>query len=351
MLAVLVLVALLGLGQTFSGLRDALDEWHAEQRRAGARDTVTCVGDGTAGNRIQLVSVHRAGTADRFDRDLRLFRTLAAGADDIVDRSARETGGRRHLRYVHDARCRPVVARVEAPADPPLTVRRAAQLLRSQGYDRPDRKYLMFLVDAADPEADPDEPVCGTSLTDERTNQDDRPGPDNAHNRGPSFAMVNEPCWDARTMAHELAHSLGAVLPSAPHATEGGHCTDGADLLCYPDAPGVVVRTVCPPSHALLLDCGHDDYFSTAPRRGSWLATHWNIADSSFLLDPEDAGAPATSAVSPSGGAATGGRSTSSSGPARRRHATRHRFTPLTRRPGPRTGWPTPRASRSSGSG
>jgi hypothetical protein len=66
------------------------------------------------------------------------------------------------------------------------------------------------------------------------------------------------------------------------------------------------VREACPRKHETRLDCGHDDYFSTNPKPGSYLDRNWNIADSEFLLRsdggddiPDAPGAPAPTTAPP----------------------------------------------------
>ena len=79
---------------------------------------------------------------------------------------------------------------------------------------------------------------------------------------------------------HESAHLMGAVQPPAPHSTgTGGHCNEGADVMCYsPDGgdrnQGTMIGS-CP--GALRFDCGFDDYFDAAPEPGEYLDSHWNL--------------------------------------------------------------------------
>ena len=93
--------------------------------------------------------------------------------------------------------------------------------------------------------------------------------------------------------AHELGHTFGAVQNTAPHSTftgqagTGGHCHDEYDAMCYDDDGVATTKPLtytCNVLHAPLLDCGHDDYFHTAPAAGTYLATRWNTAKSRFLI-------------------------------------------------------------------
>jgi hypothetical protein len=137
--------------------------------------------------------------------------------------------------------------------------------------------------------------ICGVG----ESYDDAKAGPLNKNN-GPGgipgmTARIDEGCWGeysnlarGSTEAHELTHTLGAVLSSAPNATRYGHCSDGYDVMCYEDGPGTRLRlNVCPATHQQLLDCGHDDYFSTNPATGSFLKTHWNTANNRFLEGAE----------------------------------------------------------------
>ncbi|MFI5937185.1 RICIN domain-containing protein [Actinoplanes sp. NPDC051494] len=236
----------------------------------GAHD-VACEADGHSGKRVQVLYLHEFGTPSRYSDYVGSIRTWAAGVDEIYDESAAETGGSRHLRYVTTPQCRVDVAEVQLPAGALASFTASTAALAELGYNRTDRKYLMF----ADSHV-----YCsiGTYIADTRK------GLGNRNNGGPSYGRVDAGCWSSSVAALETTHMLGAVLRDSPNATGGGSCTDDYDLLCGPDRSGKEVREVCPKRHETRLDCGHDDYFSTNPAPGSYLAEHWNVALSEFLL-------------------------------------------------------------------
>ncbi|BCJ41598.1 hypothetical protein GCM10010168_54040 [Actinoplanes ianthinogenes] len=234
-------------------------------------DGVPCESDGQSGKRVQALYLYSAGTASRYAKYVNSFRTWSGGVDAIYDASAGETGGSRHVRYVTTPDCTVAVSEVELPAGALDSFASTVKALGDLGYNRTDRKYLMF----ADTNV-----YCGIG-----TYVDDkRAGRTNRNNAGPSYARVDAGCWSSVMAAHELTHVLGAVLNGAPNGTGAGGCLDDYDLLCGADRANRTVRQACPKSHEVRLDCGHDDYFNTNPKPGSYLDTHWNVALSDFLL-------------------------------------------------------------------
>ena len=239
---------------------------------------VACYGDGTSGARVQLIYARAADKVDRYADFVTGFVQLASRIDAVFAQSAAETGGVRHVRFVTDASCTPVVAHVVLSAAGDDDLDGTINDLIAQGYTRTDRKYLVW-VDA--------NVYCGIG----EIYGDDRATQDNYNNGNPSVpgmvARVDNACWGQTYMteAHELMHTLGGVQSTAPHGTGFNHCTDEYDRMCYADGSGEPVSVVCPQaSHEALFDCNHDDYYTTAhPAAPAYLSSHWNTADSSFL--------------------------------------------------------------------
>jgi hypothetical protein len=234
-----------------------------------------CMGTGTDGNRVQAVYVRAADVPDRYDAVASAIRGYAAAVDQVFIDSAAETGGARQVRWVTDSSCNLVIDRVQLTATGDDTLSNTMSELQAIGFNRTDRKYLLW-TDAT--------VYCGIGTI----RGDDQPGSANLNNAGPSYARVDSGCWGLSSPieAHELMHGLGGVQWTAPHRSMYGHCSDDWDRMCYQDDASVVMTYSCDIAHERLFDCNHDDYFHTAPAAGSYLATHWNTANSSFLLDP-----------------------------------------------------------------
>ena len=239
-----------------------------------ATSLARCDGDGVSGTRTEVIYARAANVTDRYSAYLASFRQWASDVDTVYQNSAAATGGSRRIRFVHDSTCTIVVRNVilSTTGDDDFAATRAE--LQAQGYNRLDRAYLVF-VDA--------HVYCGIATMD----YDDQPGQGNVNNSGPAFARIDNACWDLHTVAHEHMHMLGGVQPSAPHTTGGGHCTDEYDVMCYSDRSYTdpPMQYLCS-NQALenAFDCNHDDYYHTDPPAYSYLATHWNVANSPFLF-------------------------------------------------------------------
>lgn len=232
---------------------------------------VACQSNGRAGKRVQVLYLHEFGSPSRYNEYLGSIRTWAAGVDQIFDNSAAETGGSRHIRYVTTPQCRVEVAEVQLPAGSLASFPGSMAALQKLGYNRADRKYLMFADYTT---------YCGIASY----IADNRAGQGNRNNGGPTYARIDSGCWGSSVAAAQTARMLGAQLRESPNASGAGHCTDQWDLLCARDSSGSAMRNVCPKEHALLLDCGNDDYFNTSPKKNTYLEEHWNVALSEFLL-------------------------------------------------------------------
>jgi hypothetical protein len=234
---------------------------------------VDCNGDGISGKRVQVMYVRTADVADRYAESVDAIRRWATEVDVIVQASARKTGGHRQVRFVMDGNCQINVLSVVLAANATGDFRSHILAMRALGYDDPNRKYLMF-VDA--------NVFCGIGSI----QADSQPGAANRSNHTAGYARVDRHCWGGATAAHELIHTLGGIQRDAPNSSGGWHCVDEYDIMCYLDsarAPAIQWRCL-DRGYERLLDCNHDDYFHTAPPPGSYLATHWNVADSPFLL-------------------------------------------------------------------
>ncbi len=258
---------------------------------AAAGGEVPCYGDGTSGKRVQVIYAVAADRPDRFGSVAELIRGYAADADSSYALSARRDGGVRHVRWVTDGSCQLAVDHVVLSPSGDDSISNTRTELRGLGYTSNNRKYLVF-GDAG--------VYCGISYV----AGDDRPDASNPANFGATVSRIDAACWGGRASvpAHELAHALGAVQLSAPHSNGGYHCTDEYDRLCYNDGTGATLTYLCASSEEPLLDCNGDDYFNVAPVPGSWLATHWNLANSAFLESVEPASGttppPATTTTS-----------------------------------------------------
>jgi hypothetical protein len=260
-----------------------------------------CTDDGTSGYRTQVIYARASDSpsGDRYNTYLPSFRQWVAAADDIYNASAAETGGSRHIRFVTDSTCAVVVLNVVLSSAADDTFDKTISELQALGYNHTDRKYMVFM-DA--------NVLCGIGTL----YNDDRPGTENYNNGGyVSYARVDAPCWGAHAVAHEHMHNLGGVQDSAPHSTGGGHCYDEFDVMCYADIPTApAMQRLCADiAHEDRFDCDHDDYYNTNPAPGSYLATHWNAANSRFLVagsslvtpspSPSAASSPAPASPSP----------------------------------------------------
>lgn len=137
---------------------------------------------------------------------------------------------------------------------------------RAAGYDSKQADYLIF-VDAS-------HIGCGIASY----FPDDTLSAHNLSNKGGGYAAVYRPCWEPKTVLHEISHTQGAVAPAAPNSTgKGAHCNQTGDVMCYAPDGGTQNQRMVLGCSELRYDCGFDDYFDAAPEPYEYLSSHWNL--------------------------------------------------------------------------
>ncbi|WP_185949449.1 RICIN domain-containing protein [Microbispora sp. KK1-11] len=234
---------------------------------------VACDGDGTSGKRVEVLYVRESSMPDRYAQLLPMFRAWLADADDQFNDGAATSGRSRHIRYVTTSAsggCAPVVRNLVVPAGSLADFDSGINAVKALGYTSTDRHYLMLTEATV---------ICGVG---EIKGDDLTTGAANLNN-GLAYARVDAipGCFGANAIAHELGHTFGAVQMSAAHSDGSWHCLDQWDLMCYGGTPS---WNCLQWNDYRLPDCNRDDYYNAAPAAGSYLATHWNTANSAYLI-------------------------------------------------------------------
>ena len=257
-----------------------LPDTNVDQRTAAAPNPFArCFDDGRSGPRFQAIYARASDHTDQYSTIVPHIQKWAAEADAVFMGSAAPAGAIRHIRWQHDANCQPTVDHVVLSPSGDDNLANTIAELSLLGYNDPGRKYVVWM-DA--------NTMCGISSYYE----DDRPGTDNFNNGNPiapsTVSRIDNGCWGLGHVgesieAHEIMHALGAVMPTSPHSTILGHCTDDADRMCYADELTIRVNSVCASDQEAYFDCRKDDYFNAAANPAGYLANHWNTARSAFL--------------------------------------------------------------------
>lgn len=252
---------------------------------------VQCSGDNTSGMRVQAIYAYAEDQADRYDELVPYFRGVADNVSNSFSASAKITDGTALLKWVTNGNCEIEIAKVKMKSTEDDSFSETISAVMRSGHDEPGKLYMIWT------EANL---VCGIA----DFISDDNPDPNTNYSSKGTIARYNridKSCW-GQSELHEIVHSMGAVQHTAPHATGRGHCFDGYDAMCYGDG-GVSVdgegARDCSIEFAYYLDCNGDDYFSANPDPGSYLATHWNLFSSNYLItnktkkpDPTDTTPP-----------------------------------------------------------
>lgn len=213
---------------------------------------------------------YRAGSSNRRSSLQSGFDSIIKRSNAVMYNSSVASGAPRQFMFYHNSDCSHIGIDSVAITGDTSSYSNIVNQMRAAGHHYSGSKYLVFM--------DTDQ-GCGIGSI----MPDTKPTQDNANNTGNSYAVVWHGCWNYGE-PHELMHTLGAVSPSAPYGSPSYHCWDQHDVMCYYGGSGHAMVTYCGSSaYIWRYDCNHNTYFDAANATG-WLATHWNTANSKFLV-------------------------------------------------------------------
>jgi hypothetical protein len=249
-----------------------------------------CPGNGRSGPRVRvLLGVPKGTTAPDPASTRSLLRQALYLADANLDATSVAAG--QHYRFFcrHDRTV--TIPMLQLPAigsDNAYTFNDVTSALSAQGFTRPSAIYATFVANID---------CCYGYGGQGSLTADDSPDPSTNSNNGafPRYSMIRlGATFDTTTLAlvfqHETGHNMGAVQNSAPHSSGAFHCYETNDIMCYNDGgpyftTGALV-SVCPDLSSAgmyVFDCGGDDYYNAAPTPSTYIADHWNVAESRWL--------------------------------------------------------------------
>lgn len=230
-----------------------------------------CVDTSAGTPRIHALYVYKSGNSNRLSTLRDAFEGIARRTNAVMYNSSVASGSARQYRFAHGTSvCSNLAISPVAVTGDMSSFGNIINQLRAKGYNDPLTKYLAW-VDT--------DTGCGQGTV----KVDTQPGQSNANNYGNTFAVVWRPCWNYAE-PHELMHTLGAVEADAPYSTAGYHCFDQHDVMCYNDGTHAMSQVCLSSVYIWRYDCKYNTYFNSGtPAAGSYLATHWNTANSRFL--------------------------------------------------------------------
>ncbi len=232
---------------------------------------------------------------------------LQRAADRVSRKLQQETGGLRGLRFDYGTACDPLqlditTVRLRGEKNDYVSDEsffdlkdEVLELMGRAGLDRGVWDYVVLVEVHAQ--------YTGLATVVEEHEGGGDPDPARNPHAGPGQMAVlyagalDSPygeAYAAYVATHEITHTLGSVLDSAPNATGWLHCNDGYSIMCYADGgPNDTQSEVCTGGgpqayndpkafpHTLArywdmaLDCRGDDFLGVSPA-GGWLTMGWN---------------------------------------------------------------------------